>query len=100
MFGNSSRSHIIWKGRKNVNSQDTTIFEEYVEGQHIIGIIYKFSPFILNIRDGDKMRWANQIPLGAWRKGMFSIQPHAYILLSLISPLHDNGSWNESFFTF
>ena len=29
---------------------------------------------------------------------MFSIQPHAYILLSLISPLHDNGSWNESFF--
>lgn len=46
------------------------------------------------------MRWANQIPLGAWRKGMFSIQPHAYILLSLISPLHDNGSWNESFFTF
>lgn len=42
------------------------------------------------------MRWANQIPLGAWRKGMLSIQPHAYILLSLISPLHDNGSWNES----
>lgn len=88
---------MLGKGRKNVNNRNNIIFEKNMLRVNISYVYFiSFSPFILNVRDEDKRRWANQIPFGAWRKGVFSIQPHAYILLSLISPFHDNGSWNES----